>query len=211
MAQSSAETGLELVLDNRRLIVAFVLLVLVCGTFFILGFIEGKRQGSEALARNTPSQAVPESVSDQQRNEGTRPIPPKAPETPAARESGAPLQWYGNVGKSEPPAAKIAPPPPPKPAVKAGAEETGTATSAAASAAGPLNYTVQIGAFHLREDAEKRGDLLKAKGYPYVIEPPAKAGDYYLVKVGQYKTRAEAQATKLRLQKDGFTTFIKTF
>jgi cell division protein FtsN len=208
MAQSSSESGMELVLDNRRLIVAFVLLVFVCGIFFILGFIEGKRQGAAVAERNVIAQPPTQSADlGQQKREEPRPVSTKGPDIPAARDSGAPLQWYDNVSKNEPPNASLAPPPnslqkPPT------AKNSGPPPSAGSA---PVTYTVQIGAFHLREDAEKRGEILKEKGYQFVIESPAKAGDFYLVKVGNYKSRAEAQAVRLKLQKDGFNTFIKTF
>ena len=208
MAQSSSDSGMELVLDNRRLIVAFVLLVLVCGVFFILGFIEGKRQGVAIAARNVPSQSASQtSISYPPKEEGNRPVPAKSPEDARAGETGAPLQWYDNVSKNEPPPSKLVPPTPTQPSKAAPAEPE---TRPTAAASGPVTYAVQIGAFRSKEEAEKRGEVLKEKGYQFVIEPPIKAGDLFLVKVGKYKSRADAQAAKLKLQKDGFNTFIKT-
>jgi cell division protein FtsN len=209
MAQSSSDSGMELVLDNRRLVVAFVLLVFVCGIFFILGFMEGKRQGVAVAERSFPAQPASQAADPGQRKQEPRPLPTKAPEGPVAHDSGAQLQWYDSVGKNEPPSAKLIPPPAAKPPQKT--QPAAASPPPEPPTAAQLNYTVQIGAFHLREDAEKRGELLKEKGYSYVIEPPAKAGDFFLVKVGKYKSRAEAQAIKLKLQKDGFNTFIKTF
>jgi cell division protein FtsN len=209
MAQSSSDSGMELVLDNRRLVVAFVLLVFVCGIFFILGFIEGKRQGVAVAERSFRAQSASQAADPGKMKEEPRPLPAKALENPVARDSSAQLQWYDSVSKNEPPSATLIPPPAAKPPQKTEPDAASPPPSPAAGA--QLNYTVQIGAFHLREDAEKRGELLKGKGYSYVIEPPARAGDFFLVKVGKYKSRAEAQAIKLKLQKDGFNTFIKTF
>jgi cell division septation protein DedD len=39
------DPGRELVLDNRKLIIVFGLLIGICCCAFVLGFIEGKRQG----------------------------------------------------------------------------------------------------------------------------------------------------------------------
>ena len=47
MDDQSAEPGFEFVLDNRKLIVVFLLLISFCGGFFVLGFMEGKRQGMQ--------------------------------------------------------------------------------------------------------------------------------------------------------------------
>jgi cell division protein FtsN len=193
---------------NRRLIIAFVLLVLVCGVFFLLGFIEGKRQGVAVAAREVASQPASQTAdSSRPKEEGGRPASAKAPESTAAGETGAPLQWYNNVSKEEPPATKLVPPAPVQPPKTAAAAQE---TKPTAADSGPITYAVQVGAFRNREDAEKRGDLLKEKSYQFVIEPPVKAGDLFLVKVGKFKSRADAQAAKLKLQKDGFNTFIKT-
>ena len=48
MERYPAQPGYELVLDARRLIIACVLVIFVCGVFFVLGFVEGKRQILEA-------------------------------------------------------------------------------------------------------------------------------------------------------------------
>ena len=59
----SRDAGTELILDNRKLILAFGALAVVCGAFFVLGFIEGKRQGIQlgmnmSAATNPPEQAL---------------------------------------------------------------------------------------------------------------------------------------------------------
>jgi hypothetical protein len=45
MTDREPEAGHELVLDNRKLIIAFAVLIAICGAFFVLGFMEGRRQG----------------------------------------------------------------------------------------------------------------------------------------------------------------------
>jgi len=52
--------------------------------------------------------------------------------------------------------------------------------------------------------------LLRDKGFDYRIEPPQEEGQLYRLLVGKYRTRPEATAMKLRLQKNGFSPFIKT-
>ena len=67
MMDDASESGLELVLDNRKIVIGFVLLIFICGCFFVIGFIEGKRQGfqegSQPVAQSTPKAITGESQS----------------------------------------------------------------------------------------------------------------------------------------------------
>ena len=49
MIENETESGFELVLDNRRLIGAFVVFIVICGCFFVLGYATGKRQGADRV------------------------------------------------------------------------------------------------------------------------------------------------------------------
>lgn len=92
MANNEVESGLELVLDNRKLIVAFALLIAICGCFFVVGFIEGKRQGvQEGNLAATETAPKPVPAAEQ--------LPPETPvkeeAKPAAPEvTDQPLDWY---------------------------------------------------------------------------------------------------------------------
>ena len=73
MDQPGAESGTEFVLDSRKLIIVFFLLIGCCGVFFILGFREGKRQAIQVAAAVTPPGA-------------TRATPAVEPDSKQARE-----------------------------------------------------------------------------------------------------------------------------
>ena len=45
------ESRLELNLDNRKLIIGFAGLMIVCAVFFVFGFVEGKRQAPKTESR----------------------------------------------------------------------------------------------------------------------------------------------------------------
>ncbi len=202
MENRSQDSGLELVLDNRGLIVTFALLIFVCGLFFVLGFIEGKRQGAAASVK-TESEIK---SSDADKRLGSAPGD-KPVENAGADAVKDQLDWYSNVAKRGQAAAKMEPPAKSTPVAEPGHPEASTGASPTVRS----GYTVQVGAFRKREDAEKKAEMLKAKGYQYVIDPPAGPEQpLYLLKVGQYNSRAEAVAVSLRLKKDGFSTFIKT-
>ena len=101
MVDNSSDSGYELVLDNRRLIVAFIVLILFCGCFFVIGFVEGKRQGYQAGSQSA-AESAGKPVADE----------PKEPERPAVvADTGTPvveenaekqrLNWYKNVSGQE--------------------------------------------------------------------------------------------------------------
>jgi cell division protein FtsN len=73
-----------------------------------------------------------------------------------------------------------------------------------------ISYSVQVGAFRQRKEAEAKAAVLQSKKYACVIEPSGGPDGLYLLKVGKYESRADAIAMQNRLKKDGFTTFIKT-
>jgi len=71
-----------------------------------------------------------------------------------------------------------------------------------------VTYTVQVGAFKQKQEADSRAAALKLKGYLCVIDFRS-AEQLYLIKVGRFDTRAGAKAVQLQLSKDGFSSFIK--
>ena len=143
--------------------------------------------------------------------------------TPAAKENVEKqrLNWYKNVSGQEqkneitPPSAEPVPAPKKEavkpPAEPAPAPKKETAKPAAVSApAASVGYTVQVGAFRQRQQVEVKAKLLRSKGFDCRIEIPQSSEDLYLLKVGQFKSRAEAVAVQLRLKKNGIGSFIKT-
>jgi cell division protein FtsN len=137
---------------------------------------------------------------------------------------GEQLDWYQNVNRkgSEPiPGLKQ----PAHSETKGAANQPDTATAPAALPAakphaagaskstleqGKVTYSVQVGAFRYKQEAEAKAELLKEKRYQYAIEQFGGPGGLYLLKVGKYDSRADAVAMQLRLKKDGFGSFIKT-
>ncbi len=205
MVDNSSDSGYELVLDNRRLIVAFIVLILFCGCFFVIGFVEGKRQGYQAGSQSSAESAV-KPVADEV-IEPARPAVVADTGTPAAQENAEKqrLNWYKNVSGQEQNNESI-PPAEPAPVPK---KETAKPAAVSAPAAS-VSYTVQVGAFRQRQQVEVKAQLLRSKGFDCRIEVPQSAEDLYLLKVGQFKSRAEAVEVQLRLKKNGISSFIKT-
>jgi cell division protein FtsN len=207
MTDKSSDSGYELVLDNRRLIIAFIALILFCGCFFVLGFVEGKRQGYQAGSQ-TAAESAAKPVPDEAK-ESENPASAVADSgTPAVKEEAEKqqLNWYKNVSGQDKKSEITPPPAEPAPAPK---KETAKPAAVSAPAA-PAGYTVQVGAFRQRQQVEVKAKLLRSKGFDCRIEIPQSSEDLYLLKVGRFKSRAEAVATQLRLKKNGFGSFVKT-
>lgn len=216
MERYPAQPGYELVLDARRLIIACALVIFICGVFFVLGFVEGKRQILEATLteRGAPSAAATEPAIPSTGPATIRP-PTAVPATETPKAAADQQSWYDKVnapgrqarpqpqpGTTVKPAAAAPAPPPSKPS-------TGPGVSAAKSG-GANFYSCQVGAFRQEKEAQTKAAELKSRGYDPVIDPPGSAGGLYLLKVGRFATRAEAVAMQTRLKKAGYNCFIKT-
>jgi len=213
----SRDAGTELILDNRKLILAFGALAVVCGAFFVLGFIEGKRQGIQLGMNMSAATNPPEQALNTSRPAGSESDPDLKGREEDQQPTRDQLNWYRSVSKSPESSRGSS-------TTNRPSQETGTSKNASAAApkgekssavlpttvAGTASYTVQVGAFRQRKEAETKAEELKSKGYQFILEDPVTPGDLYLLKVGKFDSRAEAAVMQLRLKKDGFATFIKT-
>ena len=222
MDRHPVDPGFEFVLDNRKLIVIFALLLAVCAGFFVFGFVEGKRQAVQVEVQKappppsveTPPAPTPPPVSEPETKAASDPAPAVA--DTSIREQ---LEWYKNV-KDQPEstpkrkdtkaattkAAKKA-----EPAASNGPAQPDPATVPSH----PLNassdattFSVQVAAYKNRSDAESRAGALRSKGYEPTIDANPQQNLYHL-KVGRFNSRAEASAMELKLKRDGFSTIIK--
>ena len=215
MVDHPADSGYELVLDNRKLVIAFLVLVVTWMCFFVVGFMEGKRQGYQAgaqMAAETATKPGTEEPSTPADVQSAR-TDSEAKATKASSEE-KPLNWYKDVrGRGEKPeiaAPKTGTSSTPKTATPKPAVEPASKAPVSAPPSASATYSVQVGAFRQRQQAEVKAQLLQSKGFESRIEPPNSPEGLYLLKVGRFKSRTEAVAVQLRLKKSGFTSFIKS-
>jgi cell division protein FtsN len=213
MENREADSGLELVLDNRKLILVFGLLIAICGCFFVVGFIEGKRQGVQEGSQ-TANESLPQKIPDAAPSRIAAPITSnEAQKMPPHDTADQPLDWYKNINRRG--GEQVATP---STAVPDSASKSPIPTSATVSTEKPkppvsaeaVSYSVQVGAFRQKEELETRAQMLRAKGFDCRTEPPAEPGQLYLLKVGTFHTKAEASAMQFRLKREGFASFIKS-
>jgi cell division septation protein DedD len=206
------DPGRELVLDNRKLIIVFGLLIGICCCAFVLGFIEGKRQGiqhgnqaaGESLQKGMPESApAPPAGAVQENAETTAPKPDLA---------SPQLDWYQNVSGPGGTRETTATPAEPKhatPAASAPAKPD-SAEQSRPSAEPAVTYSVQVGAFKQKSQLDARAKTLRQKGFQVWTEEPEAPDNLYLLKVGKFRSRPEAVAMQLRLKRAGISSFIKT-
>jgi len=192
------DPGLQFVLDNRRLIVGFALLIVLCGGFFILGFVEGKRQANPQEVAGLPG--GPSAV------QPSSPLAPGSePQTSAVNErsttESSPSSAQADLRHAE---TKFDAPSHPDASRQTPVVQSKPPVSTA------VEYTVQVGAFRQRKEVDIKAGMLRAKGYDCTIEPPQAPDQLFLLQVGRYKTRAEAVRMQLKLRNDGSASFIKS-
>ena len=215
MEQPGVESGTELVLDNRKLIVGFVLLVALCGACFVIGFMEGKRQAIQAkvdaIPTSTPSVAPGEGLAS-----GASKAPGKTAEDVPAKDRSIreQLDWYKNVQRGDTGAATSAAKTKaatPAPVAQKNAPPSVEPKSSKPPAA-KVSYSVQVGAFRQLKEAEATVAALKAKGFDAMIDPPNPKSEkqLYLVKVGKFELKVDATAMQHKLTKAGISCFIRT-
>jgi cell division protein FtsN len=211
MTDRTAEPGFELVLDNRKLIIAFAAFIAICGCFFVLGFVEGKRQGLQEGSRAAAESAKPNP--SEAEAQASKPAGADSAAKPKEGSEEQQLDWYKNVSRreSEPGIVpQTASDSAPKPAAPSAAYDK-PKPQANAARSEPVSYSVQVGAFRQRKELDLRAQMLRSKGYDCRIEAPHPPEQLYLLKVGKFNSRAEAYAMQLRLRKSGFASaFIKT-
>jgi DedD protein len=200
-----------------------MLLVLGCFTVLGLMFVAGVFAG-----RQWP-QVLPSigARAEREARRDARPVPRKLPEPPPVltfyQELTAPLT-------APPPRSKPAKSvdPAPAPAANQALQKIGETDGAAASVTRPPTdqgghaapattvppvtanrYTVQVGAFKTREQAEAVRARLAAGGHDaYVADFDGPVGARYRVRVGTFASRDEARQVAERLATERFATYV---
>ncbi len=200
MTNNEDGSGFELVLDNRKLIVAFLVLFAFCGGFFIEGYRFGTHHGIQEGSQPAAESQFKTASDKAQVQTDKLAHPDAGPKSAKPDSADQPLDWYKQVSSREAePTAKVPAPVPEKPVPEKPKPHTESVT-----------YSLQIGAFSQKAALDAAARSLQEKGFDYRIEPPEAEGQLYHLMVGKFHTRAEAAATKLRLQKKGFSAFIKS-
>jgi hypothetical protein len=217
MATKEKRGGGDFVLESRHLVGLFLLLVVIFGVVFTLGYFMGRGQyDSKVRAAVGP----PPGYDD--------PIPPpaaKAKPRPGAVDPQTPPKnsdwdFYHSADPQaasdhlQPPPKSAAPSAPSASAAKQGATVSKTPKPAKPSggADGPLipkgTIMLQVAAVLHQDDALALAQALQQKKFPAYVIPPG-ADKYYRVQVGPYSDNQTASAARQQLEANGFKSIIK--
>ena len=220
MASTEKKSGGDFVLESRHLVGLFLLLVVIFGVVFTLGYLLGRSQydsklraavgappGSDApaAAAAAKSKARPESEDAQ--------VPKKNSDWDFYRSAGP----QAAADHLQPPAKSVSasaqPAAAPKPAV---------ASSAAPKAAKPAKLSsgtdeplipkgsimLQVAAVLHQDDALALAQALQQKKFPAFVIPPG-PDKYFRVQVGPYSDNQSASNVRQELEAKGFKSIIK--
>lgn len=193
------EGEFELILGNRQLISVFLIVVILLGVFFSMGYIVGRNSAPAALeAKNTPP-GKPIVVEPPPRKDTEQPAPIEpapqpqaaAPETkPPSTPPVAEKKETEKPAPSPAPVTETKPAPPPHPA---------TSSTVDQPPAGRYWQVVSTA----RHEAEILAGAIAKKGMKTMVAPAPKGG-LYRVLVGPLGDSADVAKTRSDLEAAGF-------
>lgn len=212
------EGEFELILGNKQLISVFLLVVVLLGVFFSMGYIVGRNSGAPAAeaARNSAKSVPVESpaadaqqpnpsVDSQDASANPADVSPPSGTTPAQPEQPAPkpaptLTSPASAAKSKP--AAVGPPAPTKPAAKPRETAPAPASPALIAREPATGQYWQVVATS-RPDAEMISELLTRKGFHAQVAPGPNPS-IFRVLVGPFKDSSTQAQTRNGLEAAGF-------
>jgi len=202
----SEQQDTEIILGTGKLLGIFFALVIMCGTFFGLGYALGRNSGPMALQNGTASPAnsngakpgagvtvsaprpVVSSAAEANPSTQVEQAPPAQP---------APTEDDGTSASSQP-VASVLPVAATKPSTPSESEPAPSG-----------NITVQVAAVTKQEDADVLVAALRRKNYPVFVAPGTSVDNLYHVQVGPFAELKDAEAIKSKLAGDGYNAIVK--
>ena len=199
---------IELILENRQVLLIFFGIVAFCGVFFSLGYLIGRNTFSSSTA---VAQTAPEAAGDAEKPSA---MPPPAylqqgqrlaSNTPESPPSTTELSFYESVEEESPQATLL---PPDAPGAVSGNPLQLPQQEDAFVPLPPPGILVQVSALTRREDAEALLTLLQERDLPVMVTSSSTDPLFHVV-VGPYYNEQDAQGAKVLLEQDGFRPIIK--
>lgn len=214
MATRNDEGEFELVLGNKQLISVFLIVVILLGVFFSMGYIVGRNAGASSpttTASNTGKPIVVEHPTPTSQTPAAPAQEPAAPESKAAPPDNAgthperaatPQPVTPAPVKTAPAAKDNKPSPMPPPSQTAAAPAPAAAAPARVTGEPPSGDYWQVVATS-RPDAEIISEALNKKGMHSILAPAPKEG-VFRVLVGPLKGTAAQGQMRADLEAAGF-------
>lgn len=200
--------GGDVVLESRHVIGVFLLMVVVSGAVFTLGYVLGRSQydPSARAAAKGPSQPATDSGAAK---------PSAQAKAQPAEAKPAPSDWdlYRSADSKKPEGprksdskAAASKPGAPKPSAQPAAAKGNSFLNAPLIPRGAI--LLQVAAVMHESDALALAELLQKKKFPAFVLTPG-ADHYYRVQVGPYADAQSAKMAKRALEHEGFKPIVK--
>ncbi len=196
MHNSSPESvDTEITLGTGKMLAIFFGLVVLCATFFGMGYSMG-RNATKSTAELLPSPST--SRNGRALTPARSPITTTAPQ-PDADFKPADAQGSSSTNNTGSAAPSIG---------SAPSDQAAGQPSAGAQSAPSSGYFVQVAAVSKQEDAEALVESLKARQYQAFIADPG-TDKLFHVQVGPFADVKEAENMRTRLANDGYNPILK--
>jgi cell division septation protein DedD len=218
MFSSEKKSGGDFVLESRHLVGLFMLLVVIFGVVFTLGYLMGRSQYDAGLRAvvGAPAEAGPPAAASALKSKAKSERQENANSAPSQKNSDWDFYRSAEPKTAEDhlqPAKKtVAAPPPAAPKPAAAPSKPASPPKNPAPAGAPLvangAIMLQVAAVQRESDAMALAQALQQKKFPaYVITPSA--DKYYRVQVGPYADTQSASNARHDLEADGFKSIVK--
>jgi cell division septation protein DedD len=211
----------ERVLESRHVIGLFMVIILLSGVFFTLGFVMGRNQSEGSVRAATdffkkPEISFPPKTDAVSKKTGHAGPTEKPKDTAPPPNSDWEFYHAGDNKKTEDRLKSVAPAPAAthksEPMLVRTTAAPRTAGGPAKSTSGPLipggAYTLQVAAVTKEADALELAKSLQKKKFPAFVLSP-QTDKYYRVLVGPYADQKAADAARKGLEGAGFKAFVK--
>jgi len=217
MASKEKKSGGDFVLESRHLVGLFLLLVVIFGVVFTLGYLLGRSQyDSKVRAAVGPPPGADAPVAPPAAKSKTRP----EPEDAQVPKKNSDWDFYHSADPQatadhlQPPPKSVAASAPPASAPKPAAASLKATKLAKPSGGtdGPLipkgTIMLQVAAVLHQDDALALAQALQQKKFPAFVIPPG-PDKLYRVQVGPYADNQSATNARQQLEAKGFKSIIK--
>ena len=211
--QVEQEKDTEIVLGTGKLLAIFFGLVILCGTFFGLGYSVGHSaspmaiqtgQSGKTSASSSAKPLAGVTVTTPAATQEAPPFPASDPNSAAnAQVDQAPPTNQSTASTD----SASAPSPTLTPVAATQTNPGNPSADAAAPASGAI--TVQVAAVTKQEDAQALLSALQKKNYPVFISSNTGSDNLYHVQVGPFAELKDAEAMKSKLAGDGYNAIVK--
>jgi len=215
MASKTRKFGGDFVLESRHLVGLFLLLVVIFGIVFTLGYLMGRSQGDTGHVVVASNARKPEPPAATPPPAKVNPAPAVEDADPAKKNSD--WDFYHSADPQAAsdhlqPAPKPAPVPAAKPAQAAPSAKNAKPPKASPALGGSLipkgTIMLQVAAVLHQDDALALAQALQKKKFPALVLPPS-SDKYYRVQVGPFPDNQAAVNGRKELEANGFKSITK--